>query len=193
MSSNVYSWGPPIWKTNLKEIIVDELLTRGNQVRHNEKFNAEHDLAMNTHDEWQYTSEDTQWFSEHIEDKIKDYMSIWSEHLDRPVQTFKFKIESLWINYMKKDNFNPLHEHSGNISFVLYLNDVEELKTERLRYKQKDTGPVPGTIMFAHDGDRKFFFPKKGDLLIFPANLMHMVVPFRSDIERISVSGNILL
>ena len=35
-------------------------------------------------------------------------------------------------------------------------------------------------------------FPKTNELYIFPANLHHTVMPFRSDVERISVSGNFL-
>ena len=35
------------------------------------------------------------------------------------------------------------------------------------------------------------YFPKEGDMLIFPAWLKHYVAPFYSDVTRISVSGNI--
>ena len=34
-------------------------------------------------------------------------------------------------------------------------------------------------------------FPKVGDMFIFPASLVHWVIPFKSDCVRISVSGNI--
>ena len=34
-------------------------------------------------------------------------------------------------------------------------------------------------------------FPEVGDLFIFPAWLKHYVAPFKADVERISVSGNI--
>ena len=35
------------------------------------------------------------------------------------------------------------------------------------------------------------FFPEEGDMFIFPAWLKHWVYPFKSDCERISVSGNV--
>ena len=35
--------------------------------------------------------------------------------------------------------------------------------------------------------------PKTGDAFIFPAWLVHHVHAFKSDVERISVSGNIIL
>ena len=34
--------------------------------------------------------------------------------------------------------------------------------------------------------------PATRDLFIFPASLEHWVFPFRSNVERVSVSGNIL-
>ena len=36
-------------------------------------------------------------------------------------------------------------------------------------------------------------FPKSGDMYIFPAGLRHWVFPFKSKVERISVSGNLLI
>ena len=35
--------------------------------------------------------------------------------------------------------------------------------------------------------------PRAGDAFIFPAWLIHHVYAFKSDVERISVSGNIIL
>jgi hypothetical protein len=34
--------------------------------------------------------------------------------------------------------------------------------------------------------------PEENDIYIFPADLRHWVFPFKSKVERISVSGNIL-
>ena len=34
--------------------------------------------------------------------------------------------------------------------------------------------------------------PEENDIFIFPAGLRHWVFPFKSNVERISVSGNIL-
>jgi hypothetical protein len=33
--------------------------------------------------------------------------------------------------------------------------------------------------------------PKTGDFFVFPAKLHHTVAPFKSDVTRISVSGNL--
>ena len=43
--------------------------------------------------------------------KISDYDKISSE----------LKLESLWVNYQKQHEFNPLHNHFGLISFVIWM------------------------------------------------------------------------
>ena len=41
--------------------------------------------------------------------------------------------------------------------------------------------------------NQRVFTPNTGDIFIFPAWLQHMVIPFKTpDVERISVSGNIM-
>lgn len=192
MKYDVYTWGPPIWRSKLSEHIVENLLTRGNKIRNQEEFNSERDLAMNTHDEWKYPLKDVVWFSESIKVKIKDYMDIWAKHLGCAYDKLEWGMDSLWINYMKQNDFNPLHDHKGNVSFIVYLNNVDELKTEKERFNMTNNGPIPGSIMFCHNDERKYFFPSKGDMFIFPSNTLHLVVPYKTDIERISVSGNIM-
>ena len=54
-----------------------------------------------------------------------------------------------------------------------------------------------GIAWFYGEGNRQCIsavnqLPKSGDLYIFPATLKHWVFPFRSKVERVSVSGNVL-
>ena len=113
-------------------------------------------------------------------------------------------IEKLWINYQKKNEYNPQHIHSGVISFVIYLDVPQQIFQE----ENTDTGPLPGTIQFVTGMPNFFdenknvverlqsyvsyaaFSPKSKDFLIFPAYLNHSVAPFSADVERVSVSGN---
>ena len=200
---NVYTWGPPIWKTSLDDHIIQRLLNDGEKIRNSEDYNAEKWLAMNTHDEWYYPRKVVDWFSSEIKIKVIEYMKIWADHLDIKVNPERFKLEcnsnemkyqidSLWVNYMQKHDCNPLHDHSGNVSFIVYLNDVPDLKTEKQRMNMTNNGPTPGSVMFCHNDHRKFFFPNKGEIFLFPSNTLHMVIPYKSDLTRISVSGNIL-
>ena len=102
------------------------------------------------------------------------------------------KMESAWVNYMKKGEFNPPHNHDGILSFVLFLQIPDELKKENEKYNGTSMGA--GSIDFRTGisaPNSHSFFPVEGDLYIFPATLEHWVFPFKSDVERVSVSGNL--
>ena len=87
-------------------------------------------------------------------------------------------------------NFKVIFEY-----FVIYLNIPEKLIEEHKAYKGKSCGP--GGIQFLYgEGNRQAItymseMPQTGDMFIFPAWLKHWVSPFKSDVTRISVSGNI--
>ena len=192
MQFKEYTWGPPLWKSTLTDEIIEGLLSRGSNIRGNEIHNAEINLGASTHDEWNYPRKDINWFQSKIEPYINSFMKSWAAHIDKEEINLKWTYDSLWINYIKTNDFNPLHDHVGNISSVMYLNDVDELQTEKERLGYVHNGPIPGSIVFSHNDEMKFFFPKKGDIYLFPANLLHMVVPFKTpDVTRISVSGNV--
>ena len=190
----LHTWGPPIWQTTLSDSIIQDLLEEGDAVRNNRQFNAESDLAMNTHDEWNYTPDFIKWFSQAIRGKLDEYMQIWGKHQGQTYNKWLsyWYIDNLWVNYMQQHDCNPLHDHTGTISFIIYLNDVPELKTEKQRLNLTNNGPIQGSVMFTHNDERKEFFPSKGHFYLFPSNTLHMVVPYKSDVTRISVSGNII-
>ncbi len=104
-------------------------------------------------------------------------------------------LTALWFNYMKQHEFNPPHDHSDQLSFVIFLKIPEEIKKEQEQYKGKSGGP--GSLSFLYgDGNRQAItyqsiLPKEGDMFIFPAWMKHYVAPFYSDVNRIAVSGNV--
>ena len=106
----------------------------------------------------------------------------------------KFSIGEPWINFQKAGEFNPIHNHSGVLSAVIYIDMPEELETENMHNTNK---PSAGQIDFISGDPGRFsptmytYLPKTGDVLFFPAQLMHTVYPFRSDVERISLSFNV--
>ena len=117
----------------------------------------------------------------------------------------KFKMVSAWVNYMKRHEFNPPHNHAADLSFVLFTKVPEELITENKNHesrgsgKGKLTGQGPGGISFSttYTTDKyhiqsRSFFPVRGNLFVFPASLVHWVYPFQKAAgERVSVSGNL--
>jgi len=101
------------------------------------------------------------------------------------------QLKNLWVVRQFKNEYNPIHYHSGSISGVGYLKMPKNLD------KGKKKSKTNGTIDFIH-GSRsllnKSIFnhkPKVGDMIIFPNYLMHTAYPFNVDGERRSFSFNL--
>ena len=108
-------------------------------------------------------------------------------------------ISDLWCNFQRANEFNPPHNHSGILSFDIYLKVPEAIKKECKAHEKTKKSAGPGSIsFFMGDGDKKnsitnnSFFPQEGDMFIFPAWLKHWVYPYKSNVVRISVSGNVV-
>ena len=75
--------------------------------------------------------------------------------------------------------------------------DKEEIVKENEETKHLHNNPGPGVICFDLGPDmplsvtRVGKLPQVRDIFIFPAWLQHHVNAFKSDVERISVSGNL--
>ena len=118
----------------------------------------------------------------------------WSMHALNQ-DTRVLKVYDLWINFMGPDEYNPTHTHDGDLSFVFFPKVPKELETESHNYK--GTGAGPGRIEFTY-GEKQglsitghSFLPQTNDLFIFPSTLKHFVYPYKSKVERVSISGNI--
>lgn len=114
----------------------------------------------------------------------------------------KWKLESGWINYQKKYEINPLHNHSGLLSFVMWINIPYNLDEElNLPYVKDSTVKKSATAFTFVYSDihgtlcqQPFRIDKRGEgkFVIFHSKLNHMVYPFyTSDGYRISIAGNI--
>lgn len=112
-------------------------------------------------------------------------------------------LENLWVNFQKKYEFNPNHNHSGVFSFVIWVKIPYLLEDEKKlspgRYSNSNqaslfqflyTDILGSTRVFNLPIDKTY----EGILCLFPNTLHHCVYPFyTSDEYRISVSGNISL
>jgi len=119
---------------------------------------------------------------------------------DRPMYLHTF-----WVNYMKKHEFNPPHNHSGVLSFVIFVKIPYDLKEEAKKFimkEKKDHFSHTSRLAFLNvksDGsigvetiavDKSF----EGKMFMFPAAQIHEVFPFyTSNGYRITVSGNLRL
>ena len=188
----MFNWGPCVIRLKIQDNFKKLLLDEGEK----NKLDFTDKLAGILNKETGY--------SEESKAKIVPLMSEALGVYDQAYQKYTMKaydkkpeylLTALWINYQKANDFNPPHDHDGKLSFVTYLSIPEELKKENAAYTGKSCGP--GGIQFLYgNGPRDCvtiysIFPEENDMFIFPAWLKHWVAPYRSDVTRISVSGNV--
>ena len=116
----------------------------------------------------------------------------------------KYKLEFIdtWVNFQKKYEYNPVHHHSGDLVFVIWI---------KIPYKLQDELNHPSSIMSNSGAASKFQFTNisnkfsnisknlldidesfEGKMIIFHSKMEHTVYPFfTSDEYRISMSGNL--
>ena len=117
----------------------------------------------------------------------------WIKFSGKP-EIKKFNIKSSWIVRQFKDEYNPIHWHTGHVSGVGYLKVPENLGDPIQEIKKKNPNGkldlIHGSKMFLCNSTFTIT-PKVGDFYFFPNYLMHSVYPFSdSDDERRSVSFN---
>lgn len=109
-------------------------------------------------------------------------------------------LSSCWVNYQKKYEFNPPHNHDGLLSFVLWTNVPYDMKEERMASPGAESNfNSAGMFSLLYSNTLGKISPQnipidknmENNIVIFPSNFYHMVYPFfTSDGYRISVSGN---
>ena len=189
----ILTWGPCVLKLKITDEFF-ELLKKESEASVKEELSYTHRLAGIIQKE--YKLRDLKIIQPFMKDVVNIYDQVWDKwrNSDKPSKN-KYLIKAMWVNYQRQHEFNPPHDHSDDLSFVIYLKIPEEIKKEYNNYKGKSSGP--GGISFIYgEGNRQAItyqahFPEERDLFIFPAWLKHYVAPFKSDVERISVSGNL--
>ena len=187
-----YNWGPCDIKLNIRDEFRKILLDEAKKT----------EIDFQTRLAGQIAKE--RGYSEEQRTKIIPYLSPYLGVYDEAFQRFQMKrfekkpeyvLSALWVNFQRQYEFNPPHDHDGKLSFVIYLSIPDALKEENKKYTGKSCGP--GGIQFMYgEGPRncvtyQSYFPKEGDMFVFPAWLKHWVMPYHSDCVRVSVSGNV--
>ena len=110
----------------------------------------------------------------------------------------KFKFESVWLNINNRNNFNISHTHPGcDYAGVIYLKVPEN--SGSIRFQNPNAFGRSNYFEKLTEKERKDtfqypqyqIFPEEGDILLFPADLPHYVMPNNSEEERISLAFNI--
>ena len=97
------------------------------------------------------------------------------------------KVDEWWYNINPKGAWNVPHNHVGStadFALVLYLTDTDNLLTllnpfPARKEKYNNVEIIPRT--------------QKGDIIIFPCDILHYVSPNKRDTDRVSISMNLQL
>ena len=137
-----------------------------------------------------------------LENKFMEEIK-WGEFLGKAVKTWlqhdsqkqlkSFEMIKCWIVRQFKNEYNPVHHHSGHVSGVGYLKVPEHLGEISEKKKTNDKG----RLTLIHGSVNLFskatyvIKPEVGDFYLFPNYLLHTVYPFSdTDEERRSISFN---
>ena len=122
-----------------------------------------------------------------------------------------FNLKTVWVNFQKKHEYNPIHNHSGDLSFVIWHKIPYSRNEENARSSHGGTNPGgPGAFRFVYFDHMATRFRNRldnyqglathpimldtsyeGHFALFPSYLQHQVEPFfTSNDYRISIAGN---
>jgi hypothetical protein len=132
--------------------------------------------------------------SSELYDELSSHISAYHvAYYNEPAQVKAYRrknvdIYSIWANIQGPNEWQPRHIHTKGVSFIVYVDK-------------------PDTNDFPHSGDIQFYYgeyqnysqniffykPEDGDILIFPHWCQHQIIPFTSDVRRVSVAGNAII
>ena len=203
-------FGPYIVKTTISDELHGILLRTANKIRKNKKLKKTNDyrhrLAGNLKEEYSYEGAFTKEEERIVEEEFLWLASLYTKMskeangTDTLVRESKHLImhKPVWVNFMKAGEWNPSHSHAGDISCVTYLKVPPEIEKENksAEHTKYSNTPSAGRIEFLYGDDLGYHksgtirMPVVKDIYLFPAKLKHQVYPFKSKVERVSVSVN---
>ena len=112
-------------------------------------------------------------------------------------------LSRMWVNYQKQCEYNPLHDHTGVYSFVIWMKiPTKQEEQDKISFSSEANTKKNSTFQILYNNFlgqpttiTYYMNPEcEGTMFFFPSQLQHQVYPFYNcDEDRISISGNILL
>jgi hypothetical protein len=112
-------------------------------------------------------------------------------------------LSRMWVNYQKQCEYNPLHDHTGVYSFVIWMKiPTKQEEQDKISFSSEANTQKNSTFQMLYNNIlgqpttmSYYMNPEcEGTMFFFPSQLQHQVYPFYNcDEDRISISGNILL
>ena len=120
-----------------------------------------------------------------------------------PQNRYILNFNDTWINFQRKGEYQPVHNHTGDLVYVIWIKVPYDIENERnLPHAKNSNLNVAASFQFVLTN----YFNKidnlllsvdktyEGTMVIFDAKLYHCVYPFfTSDEYRISISGNVFI
>ena len=146
---------------------------------------------------------------QYIDELMNPFMNVhlreygYAESVKYCDNNYPLKLDSAWIVFQKKHEFNPVHTHKGMFSFVIWLTLPYKMEDEIKQPAVVNSNtPCPGHFAYLMTnslGDIQHrLIPTdkemEGCAFLFPSMLNHCVYPFyTSDEYRVSISGNYVI
>ena len=149
------------------------------------KIEKEHSLFYNGKDESKMKNHDKLTLS------VKGYiMMIFNHYLKwNKIMDYTTHLNSVWINEMKANEYNPVHIHRGTLFTGLSSVMILILRSTYGREYSNDEVPQNGKLQILGSASGQFakidYQPKlnERDFFIFPYDMRHCVYPFNSTNE----------
>ena len=193
--SEVKLHNPGVLKTRIPVRVFSELTNDLQRQVDAKPRKYNNDLAGHLETELQYNINGS--FKECVDAMFQEYRKRFDFHCNDD-----YVIDSSsWVNFQKKHEYNPLHFHYQDVSWVIWVTIPYDLRTEmNLPSMKESNSNVASKFQFVfnkldggistHEIDIDQTW--EGVLMMFPAYLKHQVYPFQtSDEHRISIAGNI--
>jgi len=168
----------PVWHIEgAPQIIIDELYQGAYKIK---KIYP----SDNRSNEGGYQTPPLEW--EIFNPEGKEYITtVVSKILEGEQSPFykNFKVQHWWYNISGKGHWNTPHTHPlATLALVFYLTDSNGLLTFLNPHPQRAIHPQSVSIN-----------AKRGDVVVFPSELYHYVLPNTKEEDRISISMNLQL
>jgi hypothetical protein len=141
----------------------------------------------------------------HIQELLNPLISAYDQEFDyfSPIsvntRNCPVMLETAWVNFQEKYEYNPVHNHGGLMSFVIWVKIPFSLEEESKIFPDTPRSAENGSFSFLYTNTngqiRNYTIPVDSSYenvcVMFPSTMMHCVHPFyTSNDYRISVSGN---
>jgi hypothetical protein len=209
----LYPFGPPIFQTEVDANFTKELIEEGRKLTkeeddYNDKLAGNLKYGRSYHYKEDYLLKVEPYLKTYVErffnglyhqygpnNKMVERL-LEVQHDRRQLRQGNVRLDTLWINFSQKHDFNPPHTHSGILSFVIFCQVPKEIFEVQADSNTQRAGELNFTYGNSISKMMSTSYPIKpyeNLMFLFPAELEHYVPAYWVDAERISVSGNFVV